>query len=244
MAAKTLVALCALVLVAGCPGPPNGPPPTTTTTTDTSFKTLDPTPPSTTTTTATGNPRLTITIGTARLDGGTTSTPWSDPAPVFNLSPDKPTHDDCKAFGWRDETSVPISVVEVGFSNSVVGPGSFGKFGLCESAGAQAECEDFTFPPPNTTEKVKCGVPVRAQRPPGDRAQTVVTLTFRAACSSAVSKPCDDPRVVAAGPSSARPVFLEWRHSETLTTVWHPPANKTTTTSTAATTTTTTTTSS
>lgn len=239
MVAKCLLALCALA-VAACGGPPDPGTPTTTTTLDTGIKPLDSSATTATTTTTTGGRGpLTITVGTVRLDGSTTSTPWSNPAPVFTLSPDEPTVPDCKAFGWPDETSVPITVVEVGFSNSVVGPGSFEKFGYCASAGARAECRGFTFPPPNTTAKVKCGVPVLARRPPGDHARTTVTLTLRAACSSAAAKPCDDPRVAAAGPSSARPVLLEWRHSETLTTVWEEPADDEPTTTTTTTTTTT-----
>ncbi|XVV04420.1 hypothetical protein ACQPW3_03105 [Actinosynnema sp. CA-248983] len=220
MAAKCLVAVCALVLVAGCNGSP-APNPSTPTTTDTGIKTLDPSPPTTTTTTDTGSSRLTITIGTARLDGSTPGgSDWGDRPPVFNLFPDDPTQLTCKAFAWRDQTSVPITVTDVRFSNSALRHSS-DAFDECERTGADVDCRDHVFAPPNT-DRVKCGVPVIATRPPGDRAQTTVTLAFRASCSSTAGPPCNDARVVQRGPTAAQPVFLEWSYRETVTVVWHP----------------------
>ncbi|CAL9645060.1 hypothetical protein SUDANB95_06419 [Actinosynnema sp. ALI-1.44] len=220
MVAKCLVAVCALALAA-CGGPTGTAPPSTTTTTATGFMTTDSTPPSTATTSATAGGRLTITIGTARLDGSTPNgSPWGERPPVFDLFTDEPTQLDCKAFAWRDQTSVPITVVGVAFSNGTVAHSS-PAFDLCEQTGAEVDCRGHTFAPPNS-DKPKCGVPVIARKPPGDRAMTTVTLTFRAACSSAAARPCDDARVVERGPSAAQPVFLEWTYSETLTTVWHP----------------------
>ncbi|MFI9814086.1 hypothetical protein [Saccharothrix variisporea] len=224
MVAARFAPLCALVLVVGCNGAPAPVGPTTTTTLTTGIKTLDPSPPETTaeTTTDTGRGPLTITIGTARLDGRTPDTPWSNDPPVFDLFTDEPTHVDCKTFAWVGEISVPITVVDVAFSNSTVAAGSFRQQGLCERAGADADCRGFTFPPPNSLDHARCGVPVVARKPPGERADTTITLTLRASCSAATSAPCNTSRVVAAGPSPSQPVFLEWHHRETVTTVWHP----------------------
>ncbi|NUT93698.1 MAG: hypothetical protein HOY78_16925 [Saccharothrix sp.] len=224
VAARLVGTLCALLLAVGCNGTPAPVGPTTTTTLTTGIKPIDPSPTETTTetTTTTGRGPLTITIGTARLDGKTPDSPWGGDPPVFDLFTDEPTHVDCKTFAWDGEISVPITVVAVDFSNTTVAPGTFRQRGLCERAGGQADCRSFTFPPPNSLDRARCGVPIVAVRPPGERANTTITLTLRASCVSTGARPCNDSRVVAAKPSSAQPVFLEWHHRETVTTVWHP----------------------
>ncbi|MEJ2853814.1 MULTISPECIES: hypothetical protein [unclassified Saccharothrix] len=223
VAARLVGALCALLLAA-CNGSPAPEPTTTTTTLTTGIRTLDPSPPETTTetTTTTGRGPLTITIGTARLDGQTPDTPWSNDPPVFDLFTDEPTHVDCKTFAWDGGISVPITVVAVDFSNTTVKHGSFDAQGLCERSGGIGDCRSFTFPPPNTLDRARCGVPIVATRPPGERIDTTVTLTLRASCSTTNAAPCDNSRVVAARPSPAQPVTIEWSHKETVTTVWHP----------------------
>ncbi|NUT49297.1 MAG: hypothetical protein HOV94_18615 [Saccharothrix sp.] len=215
---RTALALTGLGLLTACAttttGEGRG---TGETTLGTEIRSLDPSGSELTVTGETGGNRpLTITVGTARLDGTPgDQNPWD----TIDLFPDRRTRLGCKQFNWAEGTSVPITVVDIASSNrAAVEPGP-PPGGPCRPD--LPACAHHTFPA-TPGPGPRCAASITATASGPGAVETAVTFTLRAQCADAAAKPCDDRRVAAARPSPGRPVILEWTHRETVKTVMHP----------------------
>ncbi|RKT55348.1 hypothetical protein [Saccharothrix australiensis] len=196
-----------LALLVGCDAAPrpDGGAPTTggAPVTGTALGTLGAEPTDTSRPTRTADGGAVITVGGARLDGRTDTTPW----PLeFELFEDEPKEVGCKTFSVTADSAVPVTV-DVSVSN----PRLFTLLPEGRNCGAsEGDCHGFTFRPVRGTSEQRCRVAVEASRPTGGRASAEVVFGFRGRCTSAAGRPCDDPRVAAASPSPERPVVVTW----------------------------------
>ncbi|MBB5955892.1 hypothetical protein FHS29_002473 [Saccharothrix tamanrassetensis] len=175
----------------------------TSATVDTRLDTIGPEPTDTAERTrGNGDPPV-INVGGARLDGKSDTTAWP---PKFELYEGQSKAALCKAFALGADASVPVTV-DVSLSSSQffkLLPGGEN----CNNTN-QGDCRGFTFRPGDRATQ-GCRVNIEASRPSGGRAQATVTFTFQSRCTSTAGKPCDDPKVAAAAPSSGNPVLVAW----------------------------------
>ena len=196
----------ALVLFAGCGSSSDsggGTTSSTGVTTGTGLDTLGPEPTDTSERTQENGNRSAINVGGARLDGKGDSTPWPM---TFELYEGESASAMCKAFELSADTSVPV-LVDVSLSSTrsfKFVPGEEN----CRNP-SQGDCRGFTFRPGERSDQ-GCRITIEASRPSGGQAQATVTFTFQSTCTSTTKKPCDDPRVAAAAPSSGNPVLVTW----------------------------------
>ena len=213
-ARRHVIALSAIALLVACGTTTTGDARRTgQTTLGTDIKTLDPSGSEIVVTEdPNGNKQLTINVGTARLEGSTDSRPWR----TFSSY-----QFGCRWFSWGDDTSVPITLVDIAFSNATIQLWPSGRPDFCQDA--RPTCLGFTFPvTAQRSARRECEVMVLAKEPVGSRQETIMTFTMRATCTSSDAKPCDDHRIAAAGPSSGRPVVVEWSYHEALETLDRP----------------------